>query len=70
MRERFDSPEVAISSTSYECAHGKHYEVEVRNKTCDHRQVVHHTHSYAEHWRAMYDASERLIVGHSGRSPE
>lgn len=62
MRERFDSPEVHISSTSYECAHGKHYEVEVLTKACGHRRIVAHSHSYREHWRQMYEASEQLIV--------
>lgn len=60
--ERFSNDEVSISSLSYECPHGKHYEVEVRNKACGHRRIVHHTHSYSDHWDAMYDASERLIV--------
>lgn len=66
-RERFESPVLRISSLSYECAHGKHFEVEVLTKGCGHRRIVAHTHSYAEHWRQMYDASERLIV-HAERS--
>lgn len=60
--ERFDSDEYRISSLSYTCDHGKHWEVEVLTKACNHRRIVHHTHDHAEHWAAMYDASERLIV--------
>lgn len=62
MQQRFSNSEFTISSISYECAHGKHYEVEVRNRLCNHTIVIHHTHSHRDHWDHMYDASERLIV--------
>lgn len=62
MMERFTSADLSISSISYECRHGKHYEVEVFDKRCGHRRVIHHTHSYRAHWAAMYEASERLIL--------
>lgn len=62
MRERFDSDEFSISSVAYECRHGKHYEVELLHKACGRRQVLAHDHNYREHWRHMYEASERLIL--------
>jgi hypothetical protein len=60
--QRFSSEKYSISSISYECGHGKHYEVEVHNKECGHRKTIHHCHNYREHWRAMFDSSEHLIV--------
>lgn len=62
VQQRFTSREFSINSLSYECVHGKHYEVEVHNRLCNHKNIIHHTHSYRNHWDAMYDASERLIV--------
>ena len=59
--KRFDSEKVHISSLSYECAHGKHYEVEVKMKECGHKHIYAHSHNYREHWRQMYQASRELV---------
>jgi formate dehydrogenase assembly factor FdhD len=63
MRERFHSDALDIRSVSVECCHGKHYHVEVVNRACGHTRIVHSTSNYRAHWAAMYDASERLILG-------
>jgi hypothetical protein len=57
----FDSPTLHIMSQSYECSHGKHYEVVVRVKNCGHEKVFAHTHNYRKHWEQMYQASRELI---------
>lgn len=63
MMQRFHSDRYDIHSVSVECRHGKHYHVEVTNRVCGHRRIVHSTTNYRAHWQAMYEASERLIVG-------
>lgn len=65
--ERFTSPDVLIQSESVECKHGKHYHVVIVTRACGHRRIAHATSNYREHWKAMYAASEALIVArHSG----
>jgi hypothetical protein len=67
MMERFTSQTLSIQSVSVQCKHGKHYHVELVIRACGHRRVLHSTDNYRAHWKAMYAASERLIVREANR---